>query len=164
MSNKRILQVFVVFAVICLVSGIGCAAEPRNVIKINPLGFILGLYNADYEIVTSDNSSVAISGLLLGYSLAGDSLSALGVGFSYRHYSKGTAPYGFYIGPMAAIAVANVSSGGFSASGAGFSIGGVAGHQWIQDSGFAFDLQASIMMNTDLSVSPGFGFSLGYAW
>lgn len=164
MFRKQMLQVFVVLVVIILAGGVAFSAAPSKVIKLNPFGFILGVYNADYEMVTSNKSSLVISGLLMRYAVGSDSLTALGGGLSYRYYTRGDAPKGFYVGPSASIAFANANINAASASALVFGVGGVAGHQWISDSGFVFDLQASVSAASGGTIAPGFGLSLGYAW
>jgi len=186
MFRKQMFQVLVVLIGMVLVGGVAFSAAPvSKAITLNPLGFVLGAYNANYEVVTGNQSSIVGSGIFMHYGLGDASFTSIGGGASYRYYTKGGAPNGFYVGPSVSIASATVEvktidwwTGDTQTDSANvmvFGVGATAGHQWILDSGLVFNLQAGLTAsfgNTSIDeddinvggVAPSFGFALGYAW
>lgn len=76
-------------------------ATNKNVIKINPLGFLFGSATLGYERAIGDKSSVLILPSYGGYKLAGFKYTQVGVGAEYRFYLSASkyAPDGFYAAP-----------------------------------------------------------------
>ena len=121
-----------------------------NVIKVNPLGFLIGSANLGYEHALSEQSSIVILPSFGMLKSGGFKYSDYGLGAEYRIYFTGSAPKGTYVAPGASalFGTAKVDySDGSSASKtniSGFSGKAVIGHQWIWNSGFVLDLNGGI--------------------
>ncbi|KAA3640558.1 MAG: DUF3575 domain-containing protein, partial [Bacteroidetes bacterium] len=134
MKMKKVLFLFA-FALFA----IGLNAQ-SNVIKANPIGLAFGNFNATYEKVLNDASSVLVKGSYR-YSLFGIDVSTFGIGAGYRFYitnKNKPAPGGFYVQPQASFSGGSVGDSG--ASYTSFGVGAELGYQWVWDSGFVLDL------------------------
>ena len=137
---KSITPLFLLLFI--LISGDLRAQE--NVIKINPLGAIIGVITPSYERVINEKSSFSI-GMNFFFRTA-DDLKTTGIGITpeYRFYVSKTkdAPRWVYLAPF--VRYQNISSKDTNTdvktSASIFSLGGIFGHQWIWDSGFSLDL------------------------
>jgi hypothetical protein len=121
-----------------------------NVIKVNPLGFLIGSANLGYEHALSEKSSIVLLPSFGMLKSGGFKYSDYGLGAEYRIYFTGSAPRGTYVAPGASalFGTAKVDySDGSSASKtdiSGFSGKAVIGHQWVWNSGFVLDLNGGI--------------------
>ena len=154
--------------------------SPKNVVKINPIGVIVGTASLSYERAVSQHSSIMIS-LTYGYfELEGDKYSTFGLGFDYRYYFTGSkpAPRGWYVSPGLMYGGGNVKFNGGSEKVAvhGLSVKGVLGYQWIWKGGFTLDLDGGIQyfgyhaeennqgVSNASGVLPAIGIAIGYAF
>ena len=108
----------------------------ESIIKVNPIGFAFGIFNATYEKAVSENNSFTIGASYFNWSNA--NASGIGGEAAYRFYfsNNNDAPEGIYAAPF--LGVHTISIG--DSSGFGFGGGAQAGYQWIFDSGLALDL------------------------
>lgn len=155
----------------------------KNVIKLNPLGFLFGQASLGYERAINDKSSFMISPTFGGLKLGGFKYSQFGLGAEYRFYlsKTKTAPEGFYAAPGVNFSTGKVKEDGNSieAKFNSFGVKGVIGNQWIFNSGFVIDLNGGIQYSNfkysdnDNSVFnslkgsgifPALTFAIGYAF
>jgi len=141
-----------------------------SVVKINPLGMVFGYFNASYETLVTESSSVEVGGgfmSILGY-------TGYNVSGKYKIYflESQEAPRGLYAAPVlgySGLSGKNYNGGGFLTAGA------IAGYQFIfggGDTGFALDLNAGLKysaIKTSVAglgggVGATFGLSIGYAF
>ena len=155
------------------------AQEASGIIKVNPIGFIFGIFNATYEKTLSPKNSVAVGANFYNWKNLG--VSGFGVNGEYRFYfsNNSEAPHGMYAAPLL-----NVSSMSYDyvtydenfntirskESTMSFGGGVKAGHQWVWDSGIALDLyfgygyRAASFEHYNYSGGyPILGLALGYA-
>ena len=162
------------------------AQEASGVIKVNPIGFIFGVFNGTYEKALNEKSSIAVGASYFNWSNLG--ISGFGASAEYRFYfsNNSEAPHGMFAAPILDLGSLSYSydkkididpdTGDVSITPAGtdsvFSIGGgvKAGHQWIWDSGIALDLyfgygyRSAKFENYDYSGGyPILGLAIGYA-
>jgi hypothetical protein len=126
----------------------------KNVIKLSPLGVLLGYYSLEYERALSEKTSVLIGGgyssNILGIKTGIVSVSA---GFNYYLSKDRDAPRGVYIGPRgSALFSSKEASAGFL-----YSVGGLFGYQIVGKSGFAFDIGIGASYTKVSSASDGIG-------
>ncbi|PWJ38465.1 DUF3575 domain-containing protein [Sediminitomix flava] len=170
---KKALLLF--FALLLTTSIVNAQDEqPKNLVKVNPLGALLSVYNLTYERQIGETaSSVLLSGEYLNWSTLG--ITGTSVGIEYRfHFSKNrTSPAGMYLSPV--LSVGSLTETSSDNSVAFTRIGAVFGHQWIYDSGFVLDLyggygsysfdESSFDEGTSISATgPILGIALGYAF
>ncbi len=120
-----------------LVSGYTLHAQ-KAVIKTSPLGLAFGNFNATYEHILNESSSVLVRASYF-YKLLGVDVSSFGIGGGYRYYithSKVDVPSGFYIQPQIGFAFGGVDDLNYNT----FRIGGEIGYQWAWSSGFVLDI------------------------
>ena len=121
-----------------------------NVIKLNPLGAVIGSVNIGFEHALNDQSSVVILPSFGMIKSSGFKYTTYGIGAEYRFYFKETAPKGTYVAPgvSAQFGTAKIedSNGGDNSKTniSGFSAKAIIGHQWIWNSGFVLDLNGGI--------------------
>ena len=159
------------------------AQDEKNVIKINPIGLILGSANIGYERAIGQKSSIMIAPSYGYISSSGEKYTVYGLGLEYRFYLSGSkyAPHGWYVGPGLEFAGGSAKSTDSYGNTdkvdvKGFSIKAIAGHQWIFRGGFALDLNAGVQyVNLDAAennqgignfngVLPTLAFGIGYAF
>ena len=143
-----------------------------SVIKTSPLALAFGNFNATYEKVLNEKSSVLFSANYI-FSLFGVDVNAGGVGAGYRHYftyKKKDVPTGFYVQPQVGL--------GFGADILTVGIGAEIGYQWAWESGFVLDLGIGPQYtyfnyngdDDDLfdddagGILPTLTLAIGYAW
>jgi hypothetical protein len=134
MKMKKVLLLFAF-----VVLAISLNAQD-NVIKANPLGLAFGNFNATYEKVLNDKSSVLVKASYF-YRLLGVEVSAFGVGGAYRYYitnAKKPVPGGFYGQGQVNFNFGSGNVDDFTYTTIG--IGAQIGYQWVWDSGFVLDL------------------------
>ena len=156
---------------------VGAQAQSYNaIIKTNPIGLAFGNFNATYEHILNEKSSV-LGSLNYQYSLLGIDVNAFGIGGAYRYYltyAKKDVPSGFYVNPQVGITFGSVDDFNYGA----LRIGAEIGYQWAWDSGFVLDLgigpnftslfggYEDIAFDTDGAtfISPSLTIAIGYAW
>lgn len=129
-------KLFYLFAFMFMLS-IGVNAQ-SSIIKTNPLGLAFGNFNATYEAVISESSSVLVSANYF-YRLFGVDVNSFGAGGGYRYYityKKKDIPSGFYVQPQVGFSFGGVGDFNYNT----FSIGAELGYQWAWPSGFVLDL------------------------
>jgi hypothetical protein len=156
-------------------------SDKKNVIKINPIGFLFGNASVGFERAINDNSAIQVNGSFGGISLGGVKYTNVGFGIDYKYYfaKDKSAPLGFYASPGVGFYSVKVKeAGGTSVSGSGFIIKGVIGNQWIWDSGFSLDLFGGINFYAGGKIKgsggveytkyngvlPALGLGIGYAF
>ena len=135
-------------AVLCLCF-IFAANAQEQAIKVNPLGLAFGNFNATYEKVLNDKSSVLISANYQ-YQLLGVDVNSFGLGLGWRYYitnKKKPVPAGFHVTPQIGANFGSVDDFNYNT----YVIGAEIGYQWVWDSGFLLDL----------GIGPGFYFFSG---
>lgn len=156
---------------------VGAQAQSYNaIIKTNPIGLAFGNFNATYEHILNEKSSV-LGSLNYRYSLLGLDVSAFGIGGAYRYYfthANKDVPSGFYVNPQVGITFGSFEDFNYGTLG----IGAEIGYQWAWDSGFVLDLgigpnftslfggYEDIDFDTDGAtfISPSLTIAIGYAW
>ena len=114
------------------------AQSYNNVIKTNPLGLAFGNFNATYEKVLNEKSSVLLSGNYL-YQFLGIDVNTFGLGAAYRYYftyAKKDVPSGFYVNPQIGFQSGSADD---DLSYSAFNIGAEIGYQIAYESGFVLD-------------------------
>jgi len=160
------------------------AQEASGVIKVNPVGFIFGVFNGTYEKALNEKSSIAVGASYFNWSNL--NISGFGASAEYRFYfsNNSEAPHGMFAAPILDLESLSYSYKDInvdpvtgeittdSGTDSVFSIGGgvKAGHQWIWDSGIALDLyfgygyRSAKFKNYDYSGGyPILGLAIGYA-
>ncbi len=122
---KKLLFIFAI-----ILSGMTIKAQ--NIIKTGPIALAFGSFNACYEMVLSENTSIQPSASVF-FGIEGSG-TVIGLGLGYRWYLSKTAdaPHGFYIMPRAGY--------NFGSDAGAIGLGAELGYQWIMSSGFAVDL------------------------
>ncbi len=162
------------------------AQEASGIIKVNPVGFIFGVFNATYEKPLNDKNSIAVGASYFNWSNL--NISGLGASAEYRFYfsNNSDAPHGMFAAPILDVGslsydvpeTLEVNGNGELVSKKAhteslISIGGgiKAGHQWLWDSGIALDLYFGYGYRSakfeDYDYSGGYpivGLAIGYAF
>lgn len=145
------------------------AHAQKNIVKVNPIGIIFGVFNAEYEHAFTEKSSFTIGASYLNWKNV--NVTAVGADLGYRFYfSKTTAaPEGMFLSPFISLGNYKYTDTNETAFAVGY--GGRAGYQWIWDSGFALDLYFGYgyqnVKFTSKTISgglPQLGIALGYAF
>lgn len=182
-------KLIVVILVALFINANAAAQENgKNVIKINPLGALLGSYSMSYERVVANKSTVQLDGFYGNINLFGLKVNSYGAGAGFRYYfSKNkSTPEGFFVSPSMAysnITLYLVDTPNDRFQVGTFEGGAVGGYQWIFDSGFQIDVYLgpryisvtnfSIQSpNTDVDlfvrglsgIGTKLGFSVGYSF
>ena len=120
-------------------------SEQPNVVRINPLGALVGLGSLSYERAISDKSSFVISPTF-GFFKSGDErLSLFGAAVEYRLYFTGLAPEGTYFAPGVGGIFGSIKNDfDERADVQGLTAKLVVGHQWIWNGGFSLDLNGGV--------------------
>jgi len=156
---------------LAFVAGSFAMNAQSSVIKANPIGLAFGAFNACYEKVISDKSSVVLSGSFFSGGIGDVDVTSFGAGAGYRFYiTKKEAPRGFYAQPTVGFGSGSESLTDVSYLQLG--IGVDLGYQWVWESGFALDLGIGpnyrIVLSDEASVGNGIGPSavvaIGYAF
>lgn len=135
------------FVAVAFVSFIAKAQD--NVVKVNPLGLVIGVFNVSYEKAINESGAIEVGANYFNWKNL--DLSGMGGEVAYRiYFSKNNdAPEGIYGAPFI-----NVNSMKYKYttldsnfipvekddSAVGFGGGVKGGYQWIFDSGLALDL------------------------
>ncbi len=144
MFIKRKFTAVAVAILFCSTAAFAQSEQP-NVVKINPLGALVGLGSLSYERAISDKGSFVISPTFGFYKSGGDKFSLYGVAAEYRVYFTGIAPEGTYFAPGIGGVIGKIKSDdGDRADVRGLSAKLVIGHQWIWNGGFTLDLNGGI--------------------
>lgn len=108
----------------------------QNIVKVNPLGIVVGYMNVSYEHKINEKSSVEGGLNYLNWESAG--ISGFGSELAYRKYisKNNSAPVGLYAAPF--VTISSLKYGTDKSIGLG--AGAKAGYQWCFESGLALDL------------------------
>jgi len=180
-------KLLVVLAVVLFGMSNMKAQEANGVVKVNPIGFIFGVFNATYEKPLNESSSISLGASFFNWKNL--NISGLGLSAEYRFYfsNNSEAPHGMFAAPVLDFgslsydvpetADLNMETGEWTTKKAHkesvISIGGgvKAGHQWVWDSGVALDLyfgygyRAAKFEDYDASGGyPMLGLAIGYAF
>jgi len=159
------------------------SANPKNIVKVNPLGVFWGNASLAYERALTEKSSFVIAPSFGFLKFDGFKYSSFGIGAEYRFYlsKTRTAPAGLYVSPGLGYTGGSVKDEDYSNEKTNFNafyFKGVLGHQWVWNSGFVLDLNGGIeYINFGYSdnsgnlsdlrgsgVFPALGVSIGYAF
>lgn len=160
---KKVLIFVLVFFTLSL------AHAQKNIVKVNPIGIIFGVFNAEFEHAFTEKSSFTIGASYLNWSTF--DVTALGADLGYRFYFAKTtnAPAGIFLSPFISLGSYKNTDNDETAFALGY--GGRAGYQWIWSSGFALDLYfgygyQSVKFDSETISGglPQLGIALGYAF
>ncbi len=138
-------------------------------VKIGPLGFLLGSYNATFEKRLKDKTSFVVGGRFTSYSLNDVDYTGIGLSGQYRFYFK-EAIKGGYFAPSVSV---GFNSGDVVDNFTNIGLGANVGWQWIAGGGFVVDLGIGARyrlgfgdgVDDDFSgVTPAFQVQIGYAF
>ncbi|KPJ50206.1 hypothetical protein AMJ40_03550 [candidate division TA06 bacterium DG_26] len=141
--------------VFLLVTGIGLAEGPKNVVAFQPLGLAWGLANVEYERAFAPKASFAVRAdvMYLSWTIEAEtesqdaSLTGFGGGSSLRFYPLASAPKrayaGFDIDLVHVTGTNEVTDETGSAT--FFTVGGVIGWKWLIADAFAVALDIGTM-------------------
>ncbi|NND05138.1 MAG: DUF3575 domain-containing protein [Saprospiraceae bacterium] len=167
----------IVTAVLTFLLCAGVKAQSYDaIIKTNPISLAFGNFNATYEHVLNEKSSI-LGSLSYQYRLLGVDVNAFGIGGAYRYYfthAKKEVPSGFYVNPRIRLTFGSAAEVNYGA----FQLGGEVGYQWAWDSGFVLDLgigpnftslfgsYEDIAFDNDGAtfILPSLTIAIGYAW
>ena len=115
-------------------------------VRVNPLGFLLGIYSANFDIGVTDALTIGPFGSFVSTSRAGVSgvsVAGGGGGIGAMYYFNGQRlTSGLYVSPsvgyISVSASDNYSSTNATAS--GISAAATLGYQWVTDSGFNYQI------------------------
>ena len=157
------------------------AQDVNGIIKVNPVGFAFGIFNAAYEKPLNEKSSVVVGASYFNWKNLG--ISGLGASAEYRFYfsNNTTAPEGLFAAPILSVSSLSYNFSQLdpetyetkTKKESVFSIGGgvKGGYQWVWDSGVALDLyfgygyRSAKFENYDYSGGyPILGLAIGYAF
>jgi hypothetical protein len=132
-------------------------AAKKNVVKINPLGFIWGVGTASYERAVKKNQSIAISPTFGFFSRGYSKYTIFGLSGEYRLYLSHSkdAPAGMYFSPGLGYISGTLKyhdieydanfmpvTVTYKDKVSGVIVKALLGHQWCWSSGFCLDLNA----------------------
>lgn len=169
-------KLFLLLGFLLLFCGIAQAQAYDNVIKTSPIGLAFGNFNATYEKVLNEKSSVLIRANYF-YQFLGVDVNTFGIGGAYRYYfthANKDVPTGFYVNPQLGVSFGSSDDISYGT----FSIGAEVGYQWAWDSGFVLDLGIGPNFTTfngdfneldfdsdgDSAVLPSLTIAIGYAF
>jgi len=180
---KRLL-ILTLFVCIGLISR--AQDEKQNIIKLNPVGLLFGGAQLGYERALGEKTSVVVAPTFGFFKTGGFKYTTYGLGAELRLYlsSEKAAPTGFYVSPGAAYfggkaEMDDFSGGKTTTKISGYSFKGVAGYQWVWDSGLSLELNGGVQYfglkfkDSDgvwgdavafKGILPAVGFSVGYAF
>jgi hypothetical protein len=164
--------------IILLCFGMNEIKAQTQAVKLGPLGFLFGYYNARYEKKLNDKGSFQIGANYYNYDLLEVGTTGFGVDASYRLYFK-EAIRGAYVAPTVgfdsnttSVSTFDDTEGGFTQ----FGLGATVGYQWAKQDGFVFDLGVGygynlIISKDDALTSDSYGgggplitLAMGYAF
>jgi hypothetical protein len=181
----RVIGLILAFALVATTSLASAQEAPTKALTVNPLGLILGIVSAEYEVETSPGTTMGLQGLYWNPDLGWDlDLSAIGGAIGFRKYATGQTLKGLYYGAYASFAsVSGIAYDSWtktweSARASVIGLFGVGGIKWLGSSGFVGDLGVSLglplvttissgnLSQTDIAgvMSTSISFSIGYAW
>jgi len=120
-------------------------AVPKNSLTVQPIGFLFGNGNLEYEGVISESNAIAGRINYSSWNIGDWNTSAIGGGLSYRFFpTSQEAPKGFWFGPGGDILIMTSTYNNETASSTFISIGGEAGYKWVWGEEIAFVLSPSL--------------------
>ncbi len=154
MVSKKMSHLLVVLVCLGMILvAIPVSAEETRSITVNPFGFLLGTYNAEYEQAISDKLSFTVGGNYQSLKLLGWDFSGFGGNAGVKYYLN-TALRGAWVGGGAEISSSKLSfettepltgkTLKTEASGTLFQILGLVGYKWIAGGGFTTDVALGV--------------------
>ncbi len=111
-------------------------------IKVGPLGFLLGYYNASYEGATGNHSSFVLGGNYYDFEHEKEEINGYGAYLGFRYYFK-EALRGLYVFPSVGYDfLSSKEEGGVEGNFNYLSLSGMVGLQWLIGGSFALDFGA----------------------
>ncbi|MGE5576110.1 MAG: DUF3575 domain-containing protein [Syntrophothermus sp.] len=152
--SKGISRLLVVLLCLGLLAvAVPASAEETRSITVNPFGFLLGSYNAEYEQLISDKLSFTVGGNFQSLKLAGWEFSGFGGSAGVKYYLN-TPLRGAWVGGGAEVSSAKMTytttdiftgeTLKTEASGTLFGIFGLVGYKWIVGGGFTTDVALGV--------------------
>jgi hypothetical protein len=135
-SFSVVVAVMAVLAASAMAGSAQQAVQPQyqNVISANPFGLLLDIFNAEYERVVSESSTVGIG----GSTISDDSVRYVNADVFWRFYPNGTPLDGWAFG--AKVGLTSVDDGTYF--------------------GYGFDVNRSWLMGRNNNFYVGIGFGL----
>ncbi|MBK6784391.1 MAG: DUF3575 domain-containing protein [Saprospiraceae bacterium] len=162
----------VFYTLVLMLAFIGsAAAQQTQAIKVGPLGFLFGNYNARYEKALNDKSSFQVGANFFNYEILDEGVTGFGVDLGYRYYFR-EAIEGAYVSPAVGFDLLKTFDLNYSTLG----LGATVGYQWVAGGGFVVDLGLGYGYNVLVNLDEGlnedeyggggvrFTFALGYAF
>ncbi len=143
-------------------------------VKLGPLGFLLGNYNARYEKALGEKTSFLIGANYLDFKLNNEGVTGFGVNLGYRYYFR-KAIKSAYVFPSVGYDFLSTkfldSKGKYSTLG----LKALVGYQWIWGGGFTLDFGLGYGANFEITKDNAltsdyrrrgvrFLFNIGYAF
>lgn len=146
--------------VIAVVLALLLAAAPgvmaKSAVTINPLGFLLGVFSAEYETEIGQGAlTLSVPVTYWAVDSGSFEFTASAVGAGVRYYIDGVPLEGFYAGGYASFATLRGNDGGTDFSGRALGVTGVAGYKFLLNDRFVIDVSAGIGFPIAVSVTAG---------
>ncbi len=158
--------------VIAVASSSALAVQKGTSITVNPIGMLVGLFNAEVNLSVAPTISVPIGGSYFGYKSSGIGeeweYKLMGLSGGLRYYWQGNAVNGWYLGGKLnyfsiSVEVETTHTTGTkltgSATASAISYGALIGYQSIWNSGFTLDFGLGVQLvsipSIDAEVSGG---------
>lgn len=149
---SKCLMLFVVFGI--AFTGLTSYAEPKNVISVAPLGFLLGLADVEYERAVADFLGIAGRGAFYTRKSGDVTGTGFGAGASARFYPMRSAPKRFFADVGFNYLKITAKSGDDEASANAYNVDFNLGWRWLIGDVFAIALGGggSYYIGNDISV------------
>jgi hypothetical protein len=163
----------IVFAL--LLGFLSVKAQFTQNIKIGPLGFLFGNYNARYEKVISDKGTFQVGANYFNFKIAGLGVTSYGLDAGYRLYFREVMDGGYFSPALGFDASSTAGLDGANVKYSTLGLGATVGYQWLNEGGFVFDLGFgygySLFLKNNDNLRSGldgggvrFTFAVGYAF
>jgi hypothetical protein len=157
-----------VLMLLCLIlANAWSQTEQNNIIKVNPLSFLVGTGSAFFEHKIDNNQSWQLGLAYVGYTDLSIKYSGIAITPEYRIYYNKNAISGMYVAPFLRYQNYKLTNDqNATAKYTSFGGGVLLGRQWVYRNGFVLDLFAGPIYNagslssvTDAAIfnKPGFG-------
>ncbi len=152
-------------------------AQQTQVVKVGPLGFLIGNFNLRYEKTINETSAFQVGANYYNFKVFGIKATGFGVDGAYRYYFK-DAIRGFYASPAIGLSFNSTfvdESSDIKGNFSNLNLGATIGYQSIMASDFVIDFglgygynvqidkDDNLISNYSFSI-PRFTFALGYAF
>lgn len=162
-------KALVVIFFLTLLFSVSSLAFAEQTVTTNPIGMLVGVINAQYEMPLQNSSSLLVNGSLLSWGISNESVTGLSAGIGYRKYMDKESE-GFFVQGMGEADFITVESGSEKVSGTAAGISGLGGFKWVYGNGFTLELGAgasyifSAVGDYSGGFAPSLALNLGYTW